>query len=582
MEPTGHGSASRHRNTHHVRFDAGQQGFTHSMLAIFGPFLLLFSVTALATIALALYGWHMEIMLVVAALAGTAVFVLAIALGVILSTERRRSEHERRRIEDRVAGLLESAMDAIITVDAKQNVVFFNAAAEKVFRWPRETMIGQPLDRLIPQRFHAEHRQHVERFGAKGVTSRRMGDQTVITGLRANGEEFPIEASISQAGEGEDKLFTVILRDVTERVAADRQLARSEGRMRGILDSAMDAIITVDENQHIVLFNAAAEAVFGCPRSEAIGAPLSWFIPERYRAEHGAHMRRFGETGQTSRRMGSARSVVVGLRRSGEEFPIEASISQIDDNAGKFYTVILRDITERVRAENDLRRTQEELRQFATVANSVREQEKSRIARELHDELGQALTALKMDVNWMLEAMPADQPALSGKLEKMRALLDTTVASTRRISSELRPLLLDDLGLVPAIEWLADNFRAQNAIDCELHVDPALDIGEPYATAIFRILQESLTNISRHAHASLVEINVSRINDESHDEVCLSVRDNGRGFEITTARKPDSHGLTGLRERAYMLDGEVHIDSARGRGTQIEVRIPLVTKEEAA
>lgn len=571
-------SANRTKNTHHVRFHAGQHGFARSMLAAFGPILVLFAVTTLAAMSLALADWHEDIMLVVAIATGAVVFGLAIALSFVLVSARRAAERERRRFEDRVTGLLESAMDAIITVDAAQHIVFFNAAAEKVFHWPRAAVIGRPLDMLLPQRFQAEHQHHVKQFGTTGVTSRRMGDATVITGLRANGDEFPIEASISQVSEGDTKLYTVILRDVTARVSAEGNLARSEARLRSILDSAMDAIITVDESQHIVLFNGAAEAVFGCPRAEAIGAPLSWFVPERYRAEHGAYLQRFGTTGETSRRMGSASAVVVGLRRNGEEFPIEASISQIDEGGAKFYTVILRDITERMRAESDLHRTQEELRQFASAANSIREQEKSRIARELHDELGQALTALKMDVNWMMENMPADGHALAEKLEKMRALLDTTVAATRRISSELRPLLLDDLGLVPAIEWLADNFRAHTAIDCELHVDHTLDVGEPYATAVFRILQESLTNISRHAHASLVEIHVGRVNGGIH----LSVRDNGRGFEMTAPRKPDSHGLTGLRERAYMLDGEVRIESARGRGTYIEVHLPIATDKETA
>src|SRR5207253_10262765 len=121
-------------------------------------------------------------------------------------------------------------------------------------------------------------------------TSRGMGAQTVLYGVRADGEEFPIEASISQHTEAGRKIFTVILRDVTERVRADAMLARSEARLRGILDSAMDAIITVDESQHVLFFNAAAETVFGCPRDEAIGAPHAWFIPERFRGPHGEHV----------------------------------------------------------------------------------------------------------------------------------------------------------------------------------------------------------------------------------------------------------------------------------------------------
>jgi PAS domain S-box-containing protein len=333
----------------------------------------------------------------------------------------------------------------------------------------------------------------------------------------------------------------------------------------------MDSIITVDETQKVVLFNAAAERVFGCSREEAVGAPLAWFIPERFRTEHERHVRRFGETGATSRRMGAQR-IVTGLRRSGEEFPIDASISQISENGSRFYTVILRDVTERVRAEDALRRSREELRELAAASNSVREQEKSRIARELHDELGQALTALKMDVEWMRERIAPDQRALEDKLHAMHGLLDSTVAATRRISSDLRPLMLDDLGLLPAVEWLIQNFRQRTGIACEFALGaPDLELEDPYATAMFRILQESLTNVSRHAQASLVEVTL-----DAHDgEVMLTVRDNGVGFRTDAPHKPNSYGLMGVAERAYLLGGNVTVDSERNRGTTIEVRIPL-------
>ncbi len=243
-----------------------------------------------------------------------------------------------------------------------------------------------------------------------------MGSQMVLMALRADGEEFPIEASISQHIEDGRKLFTVILRDVTERVRAEALLARSEARLRGILDSAMDAIITVDESQHIVLFNAAAEAMFGCPKEEAIGAPLAWFIPERFRAAHGDHVRSFGETGTASRRMGAQR-IVTGLRRNGEEFPIDASISQVTERGTQ---VLYGDPARRHRAR--ARRGSAAPLAGGTAgagaaAEQAREQEKSRIARELHDELAQALTALKMDVAWCKEKLPAGRGQLAQKLD---------------------------------------------------------------------------------------------------------------------------------------------------------------------
>jgi PAS domain S-box-containing protein len=398
-----------------------------------------------------------------------------------------------------------------------------------------------------------------------------MGSEMVLMALRADGEEFPVEASISQHIEDGRKLFSVILRDITERVRAESLLARSEARLRGILDSAMDAIITVDESQHIVIFNSAAEAMFGCPKDEAVGAPLAWFIPERFRAVHGNHVRTFGQTRTASRRM-SALRIVTGLRRNGEEFPIDASISQITERGSQFYTVILRDVTARVQAEIALRRSREELQQLGAIAHQAREQEKSRIARELHDELAQGLTALQMDVAWCKEKLPAGQDSMARKLQRMETLLDTTVSATRRIAADLRPLMLDDLGLVPAVEWLVENFTQRTGVPCELAVSTSdLHLHKLHAAAVFRIIQESLANVAKHARASRAEVAI----EEGDGEVMISVRDDGLGFSIDDPRKPDSFGLVGLRERAYLLGGEATIISAPGQGTNVEVRLPL-------
>ena len=338
----------------------------------------------------------------------------------------------------------------------------------------------------------------------------------------------------------------------------------------GIVESAMDAIITVDERQRVVLFNAAAEEVFGWPREEAMGQPLDSFIPERFRRGHRAMVEGFGTAGSTSRRMGHAR-VVMGLRRNGEEFPIDASISQAREGGQRFYTVILRDVTQRTRAEEALRRSRQEIHELARAASTAREQEKSRIARELHDELGQALTALKIDVAWLREGLREAPEEVKRKLASMQVLLDGTVAAARRISADLRPLMLDDLGLLAACDWLAQNFTNRTGIACEFVVGAGdLDLPDPYATAIFRVFQESLTNVSKHSEATQVEATLER----GDGEIVLTVRDNGRGFPVDAARKAGSYGLVGLKERALLLDGSVSVESEPGKGTRIEMRIP--------
>jgi PAS domain S-box-containing protein len=356
-----------------------------------------------------------------------------------------------------------------------------------------------------------------------------------------------------------------------QRRSSDQSLHNMEARVGGIVESAMDAIVTVDEDQRVVLFNAAAEKVFRRPRAAVLGQKLDILIPQRLRHAHHKHIDRFGATGVTSRRMGVA-TVLVGLRANNEEFPIDASISYINERGGKFYTVILRDVTERVRADEALRRSREELRELASVGSSIREQEKSRIARELHDELAQALTALKMDLNWVKDTLPLHEGQIVSKLEAMQIMVDGTVKATRRIAADLRPLMLDDLGLIPAAEWLVKNFTQRTGIPCDFSADPPdLELQDPHATAIFRILQESLTNIAKHAQASTVDVTVNM----GDGEITLRVRDNGCGFDPGHSRKPNSFGLVGLRERAYLLDGEVAVDSAPGKGTVVEVHIPL-------
>ncbi|MCG5076264.1 PAS domain-containing sensor histidine kinase [Paraburkholderia tagetis] len=362
----------------------------------------------------------------------------------------------------------------------------------------------------------------------------------------------------------------------------------NEARMMGIIRSSMEAIITVDETQRIVIFNPAAEFVFGLSAMEAIGSPLSRFIPARFRAAHERHVEQFGATGVTERQMGHQQRVLFGLRANGEEFPIEASISQIRDTSGKLYTVMLRDITERLRAENSLKRSREELRELSANLQNVREAEKTRIARELHDDLGQQLTALKIDVsaleNRLRGAIDSDS---AERLAGMRKLIDSTVKAVRRIAADLRPVMLDDLGLVPAIEWLANDFTNRYGIAVQRHIHTGnAAFSSPAATALFRIVQEALTNVARHAEASVVVLTL-----EVDGQHCtLRIVDNGHGALANPGNSPErtrhdkSFGLLGIRERVHMFNGTVEIDTAPGEGFAIAITFELdaLQSEETA
>jgi signal transduction histidine kinase len=230
-----------------------------------------------------------------------------------------------------------------------------------------------------------------------------------------------------------------------------------------------------------------------------------------------------------------------------------------------------REVADRTRAEQDLRESRQQLRALASHLQSVREQERTDIAREVHDELGQALTVLKMDVHWLSQRVGAT-PGLTDKTRAMSDTIDTTVQAVRRISAQLRPRLLDDLGLSAAIEWQAREFEERSGIQCDVRSDPEdIVLDRDRTTALFRIFQETITNVARHAGASRVDVLLRRL----PDEVDLTVTDDGRGITAEQAADARSLGIAGMRERALALGGSVEIAGLDGAGTTVHVRIPV-------
>ena len=219
-----------------------------------------------------------------------------------------------------------------------------------------------------------------------------------------------------------------------------------------------------------------------------------------------------------------------------------------------------------------LRRSEESLRALAAHLQSVREEERTRISREVHDELGQSLTALKMDLGWLVKRLPEDSGPLAAKIADMGELIDATIKSVRRISAGLRPQVLDDVGLIGALQWQAREFQMRTGIRCKSEL-PQEDIklDQEHATALFRIFQEVLTNVGRHAKATRVDIELR----PDSDQLQLRISDNGRGIDEAAARSQKSLGLLGIRERAQLFGGGVEIKGVRGRGTTITVSLPM-------
>ena len=354
---------------------------------------------------------------------------------------------------------------------------------------------------------------------------------------------------------------------------AEQRTEATQARLAAIVDSAMDAIITVDEAQNIVLFNRTAEQLFLVPREDILGTSLDRLIPARFRGAHRGHIEAFGRTGVTSRRMGDVTTLWALRSNPEEEFPIEASISQAVDGGQRYFTVILRDITLRKQAEDALLASQRELRELSARVLEAREDEKARIARELHDELGQLLTALKMDLSFLRDQIAADQDTRT-KLEEMGRLLDQTVNATRRISADLRPLMLDDLGLADAASWLVDEFAKRYGIAAriELSGDGALEhLPKNISTTVYRAIQESLTNIARHSGAKNAWVVLAAENGS----LDVEVEDDGRGIAPEDLSKSRSLGLKGMRERIAFIGGAFEVARAPRGGTRLRIKVPL-------
>lgn len=264
---------------------------------------------------------------------------------------------------------------------------------------------------------------------------------------------------------------------------------------------------------------------------------------------------------------------VEKLRSGVEQIPCIVTATPFRGPGGELIGIVedFKNISKRKQAEEKLRQSRRQLRELTSYLESAREKERILIAREIHDELGQALTAVKMELHWCVQRLPKDDPLLLERAEKVLRLIDENIHLVQEISSQLRPGLLDNLGLSAGIEWQAAQLRDRAGVRYTFISEPEdIVLNQPLSTAIFRIFQETCTNIARHANATKAEI----ILRETPDEVELRVTDNGRGIKEVEISSPKAFGLMGIRERALSLGGKVEILGAENKGTTVHVRIP--------
>jgi PAS domain S-box-containing protein len=469
-----------------------------------------------------------------------------------------------------LAAILQSAMDAVLTIDANSHIVLFNAAAERMFRCLAAEALRKPVSRFVSIPLPAGTSgamQNIRQPGALGLNGNGTNGHT---GRRANGQEFPIETVMWRSESGGETFDTLIVRDVSEY----RQAQATLRKLSSAVEHAAEGIFITDRNGIIEYVNHAFENMTGFSRNEAIGmmASLLRFSP---------HDTSFYEGLRSILLRGDVmRAVFTNHTKDGHSYLVEESIAPIVDAEGNVthFAHSGRDVTERQRAESGLRESREQLRALAAHLESVREEERTRIAREIHDELGQMLTGLKFDLAWFGSRVSNEKESvvLQERLTAMLSLTDTTIAAVRRIAAALRPRLLDELGLVAAVEWLAQEFRSRTGLVCDLELDvPDVDLDPTISTAVFRIVQEALTNVVRHANASTVIISLQM----AGDALSVIVQDNGRGITESQITGSRSLGLLGMRERALVLGGRVWLTRGARGGTTVRVRIPLARAE---
>jgi two-component system, NarL family, sensor histidine kinase UhpB len=360
------------------------------------------------------------------------------------------------------------------------------------------------------------------------------------------------------------------------RHGREAHLKRSERSFAAAIKSAEDSVVLADKSGVVTFLNPAAERLTGWSANRAMGQKLEKVF--QVSGEAGAVEAMFRASAR-----GDFVHEATLVTMAGREVPIEVSASLVrDDVRGTNGSVLVfRDVTVRKQYEAGLKKSQSELRLLASHLESAREAERTRIAREIHDEFGQLLTGFKIDLSWLekkISAQPeTSRELLCEKVRTMTSLLGDMVLCVRRISAELRPGVLDDLGLAAAVEWQAKDFQRRTGIKVAVKSEwPDGPMPREIATALFRVLQESLTNVARHAEANNVRVKLA----EQDGKIILQIKDDGRGITEAELSKSGAFGLMGMRERILPLRGLCEIHGIRGKGTTVSISVPIEQPKE--
>ena len=476
-------------------------------------------------------------------------------------TSRKLAEAALIENEAKLGAIVGSAMDAIITIDQGRCIVLFNAAAEKMFGCPANEALGHSIDRFIPERFRDRHIEHISNFGETAVTTRSMGSSGGLYGRRTNGDEFPMEASISQLELQGQGFYTVILRDVTQSRLAMAALQESEERFRNMADTAPVMIWVSGPDKLCTYFNQQWLSFSGRSLEEELGYGWANSI-------HPEDFERCLETYNRAFDLHQPFRMEYRLRRVDGQYRwvLDSGTARFA-SGGKFLGYIGSRID-----ISDLKAAEEALANLSGQLIRAREDECARIARELHDDVNQRMALISIQLEQIGQTLPDNGHPLRTQLEGVLSQITETSKEIHRMSYDLHPSKLSHLGLVATLESLREELRKRHGLRIDFtHQGVPADLPNDISLCLYRIAQECLNNVIKHSRAKRARVELVG----SSLEIKLLVSDSGVGFDFESPKLKKGLGLVGMRERLRLVGGIIVINSQPSRGTRIDATVPL-------
>ncbi len=491
--------------------------------------------------------------------------------------ERHRMELEREELLMRLQMHIDRMPIGYMVTDRDFRFVYLNPAAERMFGYSSAELRGKsPYETIVPEEARTAVEQIRREWERGSLSAHTTSVNRTRKGRRLICDWFNTPVLNK---EGEFVQLISMVQDVTEMTRMIDALRLSENRYRTLIDRANDGVLTIHDGV-FSSSNPSAGRMLGYGEEELVGKRPADISPA-FQAEGAPSFTLAQEYMQYALDGNSLVFEWIHLARSGREVVIEVSLSPVEQAGELFLLCLWRDVTQRRQYENDLLESRSRLRALAARLDEVREEERVRLSREIHDGLGQSLTGLKIDVSLLKRAMPREAGEQGNVMEvvaSMEHILDDTIAQTRQLARQLRPGMLDEVGISEAIRQYMNEFRQRSGMRVVLELSrEEIPVPPRQQLALYRIAQEAITNIVRHADAERVEVQL----DIVAGMAMLEVRDDGRGIVSEDLAKTDSLGIVGMSERAELLGGFCRILPRDGGGTVVHVELPLEPEQDS-